>query len=394
MKKLYYTLSLILCMSIGQNCFATAVLLGGDGMGNRKFSRTYVKNFEVSRNSRARMASSSDIIVSKEQFESHLEAGKKRLLHTYDQPIEMDLGVLDFEDGAKQTWTLPDLREKDFYATIIDQTTPESTGVSDYFDMATNAVTFPGDDLMPFQHQLYEVSDNDLFYYGYTEGEGENIEPVDYYITMTPVPLTFGDNFLGVVTFIYEEDPDYDSTEYWQHYEVIGQGTMNTYDDGPVEMIKLAFTEEIYDYKDGNIVDAYEYDEIVWYGPSGHYIRAGLSDKYSENKTTLEYIEYQRLASDENILSVTKTLSEIKHYPNPVKSGQQLTFNSKTPLPNSSVHIMDINGRLLCSLVIESSNKIDTYSVTVPEELVSGMYLYKVVGADSKTFASGRLVLE
>jgi hypothetical protein len=146
---------------------------------------------------------------------------------------------------------------------------------------------------------MYELNQDELFFYGYGSFN-ENNEPVteDYYLTTSPLPLEYGLEFEGTVTFIYEDDPELDSLQFIQTYHAIGQGTLNTYDEGPVDAVKLYFVEEITEFKDGAITYYDYYEEIVWYSEEGHYIRAGLSeDAPIEGSTSFQYMEYQKIGT-------------------------------------------------------------------------------------------------
>ena len=274
----------------------------GDCSNPQEFRRTYLQRECSSRQFRSTVrhkkrgpVKSGEVVIHQEELAQHLNQGQNRLsqvIYADNGPITMD--IKGFGEEA-QTWDMPDFNNFPVTSIQVDQVSVASSGFQDAYPNLTHAFYVPNLD----RYEMYELNQDELFFYGYGSFN-ENNEPVteDYYLTTSPLPLEYGLEFEGTVTFIYEDDPELDSLQFIQTYYAIGQGTLNTYDEGPVDAVKLYFVEEITEFKDGEIIYYDYYEEIVWYSEEGHYIRAGLSeDAPIEGITSFQYMEYQKIGS-------------------------------------------------------------------------------------------------
>jgi len=289
----------------------TRVKVGMGFSGNStEFTRIYKEQRDRPRQSRTtvyrrpRPTKSQNIVITYEDFVDHLGLDKNRvgrfLGAEEGMPISMDVGSIDTVGTVLQSWTMPNFNDYAFEEVHVEHVSLEASGFQDSFPNLTHAFYVPSLN----RYELYELNEDELFLYGYGEFD-ENNQPYaeDYYLTQSFLPLEWGWEFEGTVSFIYEDDPELDSLQFIQTYYSIGQGTLNTYDEGPVDAIKLYFIEELLEFKDGDTTVYDFYEEMVWYSKQGHYIRACLTDGAPiEGQTDFKYVEYSKIG---NSLPVT-----------------------------------------------------------------------------------------
>lgn len=129
----------------------------------------------------------------------------------------------------------------------------------------------------------------------YTFKEDGEVQIVDDLVTTCPVPIEWAMDFDPGVTYFYDQPYELDSTEFYQDYKVVAFGQLNTYDDGPVDALKMHYTEKEIDYKDGIAVETTTENQIVWYSVKGHYIRGLLKvGAPFIGQTTFREIMYQK----------------------------------------------------------------------------------------------------
>ncbi|WP_299671825.1 T9SS type A sorting domain-containing protein [uncultured Polaribacter sp.] len=398
MKKNYIFLAALTCaLSTLQSVSASPAVCDDTRTSARNyknFTRTY-------RSSKTTVAYKriNDIEITQQDFSDHLSLEKSRTALLLESALTMNIGNIDA--GTNEIWELPNL--VDMNARIVDLThvTPESSGVLEGFpEDATHAVYAEATDI----YEIFSLNEFDLFLYGYGEideddedddGDVEERIAIDYYGTQSPVPLKIGESYEGVVTFINDapEGAELDSIQYTDFYDVIGQGTLKTFDDGDAEALKLIYTEETREFKDGAEVSFATRDEIVFYSKRGHYIRAGITDaRNSEGEVTLNNINYQKISGKTASVNNSK-IAHVKMFPNPIASGQTLTIESEFSLNEYIIDVYTINGQKVNALHFSESNN-HQYQTRVPENLASGLYFYKVHNKKGAVLTNGKIQIQ
>ncbi|MEZ4921158.1 MAG: hypothetical protein R2792_18805 [Saprospiraceae bacterium] len=255
------------------------------------------------------------------------------------------------------------------YATLdrtIEHVAPAATGFLSEFPGSTQCFYIPSTNV----YEMFELTDDDLFQFG-TIRFDDNDDPYaqDIYLTASPVPLEWGWIYEGIVTFIYTDDPDVDSLQFIQIYDAVAFGTLNTYDDGPVDAVKLNFTHEQRAFKDGQVVEFVTYDEIVWYSKEGHYLRGSLLPGMpSTGSTIFAHMEYQNQRSkckqtggaNLNGKTVFQTHSLSRRDPGP----GNWAFHASQ---NGLLKMFDVNGKMVNRLWCKLLGEHNTFQVQVPE---------------------------
>ncbi len=306
MKSISVLLLLLSVLYLPEQATASSFLVGKKNVFTEDnpsfFRRAYTDKEGVVRQSRmtvhrkkGRSTKSQGVVITFDDFTDHLALDKARIAQVVDiENVTLTMDVKGF-DTLAQTWTMPNFNNYSFEEVAIEHVTLESSGFQDSFPNLTHAFYAPTLN----QYEFYELNQDELFLYGLGKFD-ENDQPFaeDYYLTQSFLPLEEGWEFEGTVTFIYEGDPELDSLQLIQSYYSIGQGTLNTYDEGPVDAVKLYFVEEFLEFKDGEEISYDYYDEMVWYSKQGHYIRAGFSEGAPiEGVTSFDYMVYQKIGS-------------------------------------------------------------------------------------------------
>lgn len=303
----------------------------------------------------------------------------------------MDIGIIDPEGTTAQEWTIPDYDWiSDKLKFDYEHIEVSEARVPNFYPEATHVVH----DKTRGQYEYFELSNQDLFLLGFDEGEGE---PDDYYTTISPIPLGLGEGFTGVVTLVYDDDPTYDSTKYIQAYDVVGYGTLNTPEGDSFEALKLIFSEQGLDYtKDGEEVEDFYYEEIVWYTKEGYHVRMGIENAWeTEGEAALDYIIMQRVKRTDGVTSTKDEVASslTKLYPNPVRAGQKLLLELHENLEGNTIEVFNLQGKSVALIQAErvSSQQLE---IIIPEGLSAGMYLYKAILEGNERFVSGRVIVE
>ncbi|WP_139956748.1 T9SS type A sorting domain-containing protein [Flavicella sediminum] len=391
-----------------QQCFDTRT----SAKINQRFSRTFgacrSKKSDSNKNSSAlarknfknrnrALKRQNTIEITYNDFLDHLSLAKTRNALVYDNSFTMDIGYID--SGENEIWELPNLTNLNAVSINFNHVAPEESGVlEDFPDDATHAVYSESEDL----YEIYSLNEFDLFLYGYGEIDEEDYDDdgdtterisVDYYGTKSPVPLKLGEGYEGIVTFINEEPEgeELDSIQYRDIYYVVGQGTLKTFDDGDAEAIKLIYTEETREYKDGEVVLFETRDEIIIYSKEGHYVRAGINNPWnSEGLVTLNDINYQKVQGKTASIG-TVDLNEVKIFPNPIVSGEILTIQSNIALSSYVVELYTIQGQKIQTFSLLDGNSSQQYKIKVPETLAGGIYFYQVHNEKGSRVKTGKI---
>ena len=327
------------------------------------------------------------IEVSYQDFLDHFSVGKTRTILNLQEPVMMDIKDIDDTGTETQTWVMPNFNN--YTNTKIES---ENIGINvanlrDSFPNPTHA--FLSDENI---EDIYQLNEDELFFYGYgfNDENGALIEKYDYYVAQAPIPLKWGLDYTGEVTFVYEADPQIDSTLFVQHYDVIAQGTLKTFDDGDVDAVKAIFVEIENSYKNGVLFEKDSIEQIVWYSKKGHYLRGDLKDPWNKmGNVELKNMSYQKINT--NTASTNdESLQAIKMFPNPIAPGKILTIESKKDLTSFSVVMYNITGQKINTLRFNKANNT-LNQIKIPENLSSGIYFYKVVDKQGVTFKNGKI---
>jgi hypothetical protein len=362
------------------------------------FKRTYKPGTPFSLEHRYAIKRSSDhnravgVVITYENLLDHLALNKVRQYveaeASSSHPLTMDVGGIDLNGDTPQTWIMPDLSSFATNAQMIDHVDWSATGLEVGYPEQTHAFYIPTVDT----YEFYELTQDDLFLYGMGNVDEDEVYFEDWYLTMAPLPLEWGLDYEGTVVFIYEEDPDYDSTIFIQHYEVVAHGTLETYDEGSVNAVKLHFTEEIKDYKDGEVIENDINHEVVWYSEEGHYLRGLLEEGGSfTDETSFDILRYQKISQSVSTEQLHGADMTLDLFPNPVSAGDVLTISIKQELHLGLIQLYDMQGRLVQQMDVSGLGAVRNFRVQLPSDLMSGMYTYQVQSPKGESLAQGKL---
>lgn len=363
------------------------------------FRRTYMQsppaNFGHSTviNRRAKPQRSTGVEITYDDLFNHLSPDNVR--HTVvaepisGQTITMDVGQIDPDGETPQNWIMPDLMQYTMTSESVEQIDWASTGFSSGFPDHTHAFYTPSTQF----YEFYEINQDELFFYGLGKlDDADEMVFYDWYLTQAPLPLVWGLDFEGTVVFIYDEDPDYDSLVLVQHYEAVADGSLLTYDEGPVAAVKLHFTETITGYKDGAEVDVEEYREVVWYSVEGHYFRGLLAEGASfTGVTAFEDMRYQKISKSVSTDNTHVENMGLEFFPNPVSAGDVLTISNEKEIHVGLIQLYDMQGRLVQQIDLSGLGNVRNFQVQLPSDLVAGMYTYRATDPSGAQIGQGKL---
>jgi hypothetical protein len=276
----------------------------------------------IQRNGDSRNKSANALSITYDDFLNHLVPGLDRLGQILIDPagIPMDVGGEDVEDV---TWNMPDF------------TLQGTLQLRNTFSEEVNSTPFTGD--FPeanithaFQtgayYEYYEVipdmqeETGAVYYYG--ASDESFIYPGD--LVHAPVPLSLGlglfEAEFGAVDCALLEggcgtgNPAEAYYLMTQEFEEVATGTLNTYDNGPTQAIKVrnSHIERVYD-ADDNLLEENLTDYLIWYSKDGHYMRAELADGAPwVGNTNFVQIEYQKLSSGSLPVQWREVTAEVK----------------------------------------------------------------------------------
>lgn len=400
-------ISLFLVVLLIISCFTNDAYAGTSTSKNPKlkdddstvFSRTYKHRRPDRLDHRAAIhrnrnqATSTGVIITYDDLSNHLALDKVRqsviVESSPGQPITMDVGDIDPNGDSPQTWVMPDLDQFAPSSELVNHIDWATTGFENGFPDQTHAFYIPSGKF----YEFYELNQEELFFYGFgTPNDIDEIDFEDWYLTIAPLPLEWGLDFEGTVIFIYDEDPDYDSLVLVQHYESVADGSLLTYDEGPVDAVKLHFTETITGYKDGEVVDVEAYREVVWYSVEGHYLRGLLAEGASfTGVTSFENMRYQKISKSVSTDNTHVEEMGLECFPNPVSAGDVLTISNKQELHVGLIQLYDMQGRLVQQMDLSSMGAVRNFQVQLSSDLVAGMYTYRASDSSGVQISQGKL---
>ena len=354
------------------------------------FKRTYKPGTPFSLEHRYSMRRNSDhnrgvgVAITYDNLLDHLALDKVRHYveaeASSSQPLTMDVGGIDLNGDTPQIWIMPDLSSFSTNTQTIDHLDWSATGLEVGYPEQTHAFYIPTSDT----YEFYELTHDDLFLYGLGQVDGaDEVHFEDWYLTMAPVPIEWGIDYEGTVIFIYEEDPDYDSTVLIQHYEVVAHGTLETYDEGSVNAVKLHFTEEIKDYKDGEEIEIDVYHEVVWYSEEGHYLRGQLKEGAAfTGETSFDIMRYQKIRQSVSTEEIKKVEMALDAFPNPLSAGDVLTISHDLDVHLGLIQVFDMKGRVVYQMDLSNMNstsmtfRLDCHIIYRQESILSGFIVH------------------
>jgi hypothetical protein len=271
----------------------------GINIKSKNFKRLY-SNFSVKRNAN-QLKKEDDISITFEDFLEHFEIGKNRILSGVPTDVTMNIGNIN--SGSKETWVLPNLSAiPNFTSIVINQLDAKETDLYDSFGYGSHVLY--SEDLGI--RELYDLTDFDLYFVGYSEIEGQELVEYQYDQTKAPIPIELGLEYESVVNFA---DDELNFVEYTDTYYVIGQGTLKTFDEGDVDAMKMIYREVEKVVENGVEISNEERYEIVFYSKKGHYVTADITDPWNnEGEVTLSNMNYHKLES--KTASVNDNFSE------------------------------------------------------------------------------------
>lgn len=271
--------------------------------------------------------------------------------YAFPENIVMDMGVEDFDLTKPQHWKIPaGLKFSTLDRKIID---PKATVHADSVPEATHCiyVKSPNRGIDVYEYYLldkdglWSVGQNadDLHYSDYTDEE------------IMPLPLDVSTAFhsgAGEDTTDFFDITLYDDNEYgvdlW-YYISEAFGTLETVDDGTIEVIKIAYQWWWWDYKINEnpkladvAVDSANGTEIYFYGKDGHQLMISTDSKGAETTGPVkpDYIYYQKVRKPGTSVAANNSMTAPKFsfFPNPTRG--MVHFNSPT-----SFDVLDVLGR-------------------------------------------------
>ncbi|MCB0523351.1 MAG: T9SS type A sorting domain-containing protein [Lewinellaceae bacterium] len=334
------------------------------------------------------------VTISKSDFEAHLSIGNMRSFKyiPVGNIISMDVKEIDQTGDTPQTWDMPNFNNYTNTEVLMQHVAPQASGYLNEYPTATHCIYSPERNA----YEMFEMTDDDLFELGliYVLGPNE-ADLFDLFTTASPLPLEWGLKFEGIVTVLYTQDPDADSTVFTQLYEAVATGTLNTYDDGPQDAVKLNFNYLRQDFKNGQVIDQNQYDEIVWYCKSGHYLRGTLlTGAPMEGLTTFNHMKYQKLTGSSSATHSAQPVLPGRQFPNPVTAGEILTVQLPESLVSGHIEVMNMRGVVVANIDISHPSADHVFEVQVPAQLPAGMYAYSLFNQKNERVTSGKVQVQ
>ena len=263
-----------------------------------------------------------DVVISYQDFQSHLAVGQDRIVRIVDPSsgvLFMDVGVEGLATG--EVWNMPDLSPTAFpggqtvtYSSVVVTSAPNYESFTSE-DPETGVVTNPA--------AAYQLGSGFYQFLDFfvSEFEGETTGTLDnlgyfrnnnvysFYATLTPIPLSLNTldlevSILGDYCAFFENgcetgNPNEETFDLNQTFEVVASGTLNTYDGESSEGIKLRNTDVFTFYdNNGQVIEERTFRYLLWYTKAGHFFKVSLSQGAPWTGTTdLAYVEYQKLSA-------------------------------------------------------------------------------------------------
>ncbi|MEZ4958131.1 MAG: T9SS type A sorting domain-containing protein [Saprospiraceae bacterium] len=86
-------------------------------------------------------------------------------------------------------------------------------------------------------------------------------------------------------------------------------------------------------------------------------------------------------------------LMQVRHFPNPVVSGQTLTIEMESPIANGLVRLIDMQGKLVMETTFDNSFG-QTVQLQTPNGTRAGLYLYQIQDLDNGGVGMGKLQIQ
>ncbi|MCB0523352.1 MAG: T9SS type A sorting domain-containing protein [Lewinellaceae bacterium] len=335
------------------------------------------------------------VVISKADFEAHMKVGNIRNYKYTDADsvlIMMDVKGVDPSGDNPQTWDMPNFNNFTHHEAVQQHVDPMASGFLDEYPTATHCVYAPELN----HYEMYEMTDEDIFALGLiTIDSIDQAELYDLFITASPLPLEWGLLFEGIVTVIYTQDPDVDSTVYTQLYDAVATGILNTYDDGPQDAVKLEFNSMVQEFKDGQVTYQKEYDQIVWYCKSGHYLRGTIAEGAPlEGPTTFNRLRYQKITGNSSATHSAQSVLPGRQFPNPVAAGETLTVQLPASLVSGRIEVVNMQGMMVADIDISNPTTDHMFEIQVPAQLPAGMYAYSLFNQKNERVTSGKVQVQ
>ncbi|PQJ80269.1 hypothetical protein BTO18_14250 [Polaribacter porphyrae] len=349
------------------------------------FKRTY-NHFEVNKNANI-VKKEDDIEITFEDFTNHFEIGKQRIVSVTSGSVSMDIGKIS--SGVKETWVLPNLSSVNGYkAFTVEQESAIGTKLYNIAEYGTHHLSSTSSNTK----ELYDLTTGDLFFIGYSTIEDGDFVAYQYDQTKAPIPIKIGLEFKSIVK-LEDDDNSSNYVQYTDTYYVIGQGTLQTFDDGDAEAMKMIYREEEKEFENNIEISHRERYKLVFYSKKGHYVTAEITDPWnSEDTVNLENMIYQKLAGKTASVN-DELLTDITIFPNPIATGATLTIDSKISLKNHIVDIYNTNGQKVSSLPFAEKNS-NQYETTISNNLAEGIYFYKIHDKKGSFIKNGKLLIK
>ncbi len=278
--------------------------------------------------------------------------------YAFPTNVTMDLGASDPEFTAPQRWSIPaGLEFTAIERKILD---PKTTPYSQLAPEATHCLYVKSPNRGMDMYQYYLLDEDGLWF------EGNQVEELNFSDYSEDGIMTLP---LDIDTDYYsgygEEDDwtiDGDTTWYddssfcvdaWYYWSE-GYGVLETPDDGPVEVIKIAYQwiwsewqvdEESEDGKD-ILTDFENGTEVYFYSKYGHQLMISLDSLGVETAGLVKpnVVYYQKVHKPETSVAqnLWTTAPELTFYPNPTQG----TVHFNTP---STFEVIDLLGRRVFS---------------------------------------------
>ena len=327
-----------------------------------------------------------DISITFSDFSSHLLPGLTRTAIQLVDSYTMDIGQNN--SGVKETWVFADPQTTNMQTVTLDQMEAEGTAIEDSFGQGTHVMYSKEHDF----YELFDLQDDvDLLFVGSTVEENGFVTQNDYYQSRSPVPLELGLTFSSVVDFEDEDNTGY-KIEYTDTYEVVGQGTLKTYDDGDAEALKMIYKEETREYQN-DVETSYSVRyEVIFYSKKGHYIIGDIPNPNVEGEVVLEGLKYQKIAQKTaSVIEENNVFTKL--FPNPVKANEVLHFESKISLQNHTVDLFNILGKKINTLSLSERNN-NKYESTISANIANGLYFYNIKNKEGVVVANGKVQIK
>lgn len=124
---------------------------------------------------------------------------------------------------------------------------------------------------------------------------------------------------------------------------------------------------------------------------SGSFINVATFDPLTATAGVSPNLFFGKIRDFTSGISSISFASPLEVFPNPISQGESFMVNPNVVNSDFTVSIFDINGRLIQSDHFKNSNF--TTSVTLSDQIENGIYIVKLIGANSSVFTA-KLIVE